>query len=89
MREFELYWARIEDNTAFGDIDTADMYVVRMCEISFFLKRNSHEFCIRQLISKLFAQFEQAHSASSAHPHTHSLFEENLILKMLAATAFE
>ena len=48
MREFGLYRARIEGNKAFGDIDTADMYVVWVCEISFFLKRNSHEFCIRQ-----------------------------------------
>ena len=50
MREFELYWARIKGNRAFGDIDTADMYVIRVCEISFFLKRNSHEFCIPQFI---------------------------------------
>ena len=48
-REFRLYWARIEGNRAFWELDTADMYVVRVCEISFFLKRNSHESCIRQL----------------------------------------
>ena len=48
MCEFELYWAGIEGNRVFGDIDTADMYVVRVCENKLFLKRNSHEFCIRQ-----------------------------------------
>ena len=52
-REFEHFWGRIEGNRAFGNIDTADMYVVRVCEISFFLKRNSHEFCIRQILHHL------------------------------------
>ena len=37
MRKFGLYWARIEGNRLFGDIGTADLYVVRVCEISFFL----------------------------------------------------
>ena len=52
MREFGLYWARIEGNRVFGDIDTANLYVVRVCEISFFLSENCNEFCT-SLFSKL------------------------------------
>ena len=45
QRAFGLYWARIEGNRVFGDIDTANLYVARVCEISFFLSENCNEFC--------------------------------------------
>ena len=51
MREFGVYWARIEGNTVFGDIDTADLYVVRVCEISFFLSEILMNFAYPYILS--------------------------------------
>ena len=46
MREFELYWARNEDNRVFGDILLICMWFRRVKnELS--PKRDSHEFGIR------------------------------------------